>query len=156
MPPQNLSCPDRFRLDNGKTPNDSPLGFFANIQLELPAVAVAGHAPDFEGTEFSDASLEPHRHNVSHLAIEFQGDVQRAAFLDIVTPVFQKAADLVLLTYAGTQETKLGWFADHQSKLSIGYRGFRALLHSKGNDTERLEWSFHARHCWHGAFNSDV
>jgi len=74
----------------------------AELELELPALAVAGHAPDFEGTEFSDASLEPHRHNVSHLAIEFQSDVQRAAFLDIVTPVFQKAADLVLLTYAGT------------------------------------------------------
>src|SRR5262249_38868210 len=35
-------------------------------------------------------------------------------------------------------------------------RGFCALLHSKGNDTKRLEWSFHAGHCWHGAFNSDV
>src|SRR5208283_252779 len=124
-------------------------GLFANIQLELPALAVAGYAPDFEGAEFGDASLQPHRYNLSQLAIEFESDLQGAAFLDIVTPVFEQAANLVLLTDAGTQETKLGGFANHKSKLSVGNLGFRALLHAKGNDTERLERGFHAGHCWH-------
>ena len=65
-------------------------------------MAVAGYAPDFEGAEFGDASLEPHRYNRSLLAIQFERDLQRAEFLDISTPIFQQAADLVLLTDAGT------------------------------------------------------
>ena len=80
-----------------------PLGLFANIQLKLPAVrAVAGYAPDLERTEFGDASLEPHRYNRSLLAIQSERDLQRAEFLDIGSPIFQQAADLVLFTDAGT------------------------------------------------------
>ena len=64
--------------------------------------AVAGYAPDLEGAEFGDASLEPHGYNRSLLAIQFERDLQRAEFLDIVAPIFQQAADLVLLADAGT------------------------------------------------------
>src|ERR1035441_3857611 len=104
-PRQSLSCPDRCRSDNEKAPTTSPPGLFANVQLKLPAVrAVAGYAPDLEGAEFGNASLQPHRYNCSLLAIQFERDLQRAEFLDIGTPIFQQAADMVLLTDAGTQE----------------------------------------------------
>src|SRR6202162_4352025 len=63
---------------------------------------------------------------------------------------------MILLTDTGTQETKLGWFADDEAKLSVGNRSFAALLHPKWNHAERLERSRHAGHRWHGAFNSDV
>ena len=98
----------------------------------------------------------PHRHNRSLLAIQFERDLQRAEFLEIASPIFQQAAGLVLLADAGTQETKFGWFTDDEAKLSVGNRGLGALFHAKGNDTERLERSFHAGHGRHGAFDSDV
>ena len=118
--------------------------------------AVARYAPDLKGAEFGDASFEPHRYNRSLLAIQFERDLQRAEFLNIGTPIFQQAAGMVLLTDTGTQETKLGWFADDEAKLAAGNRGFGALLHPKGNNAERLERSLHAGHRRHGAFNSDV
>src|SRR5277367_4194088 len=156
-PRQSSSCPNRCRSDNEKAPTTSPPGLFANVQLKLPAVrAVAGHAPDLEGAELSNTGFEPHRHNRSLLAIHFERDLQRAEFLDIGAPVFQQAADVVLLTNAGTQEAKFGWFADDETKLSARNLCLGALLHAKGNDTERLERGFHAGHCRHGAFDSDV
>src|ERR1022692_3787395 len=137
--------------------DDLPPGLFANVQLKLPALlAVARYAPDLEGAEFGDPSLDPHGNNRSLLAIQFERDLKRAQFLDVGAPILQQAADMILLTDAGTQETKLGWFTDHEAKLSGGNRACGALLHAKRDDAERLERSFHAGHCRHGAFNSDV
>src|SRR5271155_950363 len=156
-PRQSLSCPDRCRSDNGKAPRISPPGLFADVQLKLPALlAVTGYAPDLERADFSNSRLEPYRDNRSVLPIQCKRDFQRPEFLEFVTPIFQQAADLVLLANAGSQETKLGWFAYHQAKLSVGNRGLRAFLHAKRNDAERFERSFHAGNCRHGAFDSDV
>src|ERR1700726_1341534 len=116
-----MSYPDRCRRGNEKAPTTSPPGLFANVQLKIPAVeAVAGYAADLESAEFGDASLEPYRYNCSLLAIQFERHLQRAEFLEIGTPIFQQAADLILLTDAGTQETKLGWFTDDEAKLPVG------------------------------------
>src|SRR5271170_4425795 len=154
---QSLSCPDRCRSDNGKAPTISPPGLFADVQLKLPALlAVTGYAPDLERADFCNSRLEPDRDNRSMLPIQCKRDFQRPEFLEIVTPIFQQAANLVLLTNGGSQETKLGWFAYHQAKLSVGNRRLRAFLHPKRNDAERLERSFHAGNRRHGAFNSDV
>src|SRR5271154_5251498 len=144
-------------IRNEKAPAILPSRPFANIQLQLPAVrSVTRYAPDLERAEFGYASLEPHRDNGSLLAIQFKRDLQRTELLDIGAPIFQQAADLVLFADTGIQETKLGWLTDDEAKLSAGNRGLGAFLHAKGNDAERLERSFHAGHCRHGAFNSDV
>ena len=50
-------------------------------------VHVIGYSGDLYGTQ---------------LAVDFESDLEGAAFLDIITPVLQQAADLVLLANAGT------------------------------------------------------
>ena len=51
---------------------------------------IAGDAPDLKRTEFGHSSFEPHGYNSALLAIEVERDLQRAQFLDVASPVFQR------------------------------------------------------------------
>src|SRR5579862_8374690 len=116
------------------SPVNSLPGLFTNVQLKLPAIgSITRDAPNLKGADFGDSSLDSHRHHCTLLAVEHKRNFQRTEFLQIVSPILEQAAEQVLLANTGTQESKLGGFADNKTKFAVCNRRLATFFHAKRN-----------------------
>ena len=98
--PSRRTCPERgWRVEGSRALT------LADVQFELPSIrAVTGDAPQFQGADFGDSTLERDGDRAVAAAVSGQRDFQRAHLLEIVAPVFDERPDGVSLAGGGTEE----------------------------------------------------
>src|SRR5271165_162011 len=133
------------------------VALFPDIQFQLPALrAVAGNTPDLECADLRHPRFQADRQNGSLLTVDVQGYLERVELFDIVCPVLDQIANVVLLAHRGTEETELCRLTHNQTELATRNLRLRSLFHSERHDTQRLHRRFHPwdrRHC---ALDSNV
>src|SRR5271157_1076440 len=130
---------------------------FTDVQFELPALGpVTRDAPDFEGADLRDACFQPYRQDGALVPVQLQRYLQWAQLFNLITPILQQVANLILLPHRGAQKAKLGRLTNYQPELPVRNFRLRPLFHAKRNHTQGLERRFHSGHCRHCTLNTYV
>ena len=69
----------------------------AHVELELPAAAVARHAPELQHAGFGDHGFERDRHHLRRAFARGEAHFHRRQFFEVVAEVFDQVARLVVL-----------------------------------------------------------
>src|ERR1043166_7116981 len=83
----------------------------ADVELQLPAAAVAGDTPELQHAGFGHDRFERHRHVIARSAIGGKLHLDRGEFFQIVSDVVDHGSRRVVLACGRVEETELGRLA---------------------------------------------
>ena len=98
---------------------DACTSALADVELQLPAAAVAGDAPELQHAGLGDHGFERDRHDFGRSLARAEAHFHRRELFEFVAEVFDQVAGLVVLAGGGGEEAELGGLADDQAELAI-------------------------------------